>query len=167
MTAMELAGFVAAHAVWGVAEGGGVAPMLAFLLQDESRRLERLAFANTPEAVEYGRRRLGDDPFSAGDGVFAYDGRIDADGEQLDAVILEIIAYWLPDSGATVAVPYSPADPAVVGGAGRFRVHRPHLLEWHGCEDFGKEAMLRAFYEGVDSHEEGAKVWDAALDPDR
>ncbi len=163
MTACELAGFVAAHAVWSLADDGAFTPMLAFTLQDESRTLERLAFADVREALEHGRRRLKDDPFSAGDGVFAYNGLIDTGGEQFDAVILEIVAYWLADSGATVAVPYTPATP---GPTNRFRVHQPHLLEWHGCEDFGKDAMLRAFYEGVDSHSEGAKVWDAAADTD-
>jgi hypothetical protein len=158
ITASELAGFIAAHAIWCVSDADGLTPMVAFTTEDGQRRLERLAFDDAGAAVEHGRRRLEDDPFTANDGVLAYDGRITVEGGKLDAIILEIRSYAFPWAKATIAVPYTPRS------SGRFRVHRPKLVEWERCEDFDLNAAFEAFFRGVDAHEHGAKVWAAALD---
>src|SRR3954471_23566993 len=90
ITASELAGFIAAHALWCVSDADGLVPMVAFTTQDGERKLERLVFDDAGAAVEHGRRRLENDPFSANDGVLAYDGRIGVEGGKLDAIILEM-----------------------------------------------------------------------------
>ena len=43
-------------------------------------------------------------------------------------------------------------------------MHKPKLLVWKDCEDFDMNAALQTFFDGVGSHEEGNKVWTAALD---
>lgn len=158
ITASELAGFVAAHAIWCVSDADGLIPMVAFTVEDGSRKLERLVHDDAGAAVEDGRRRLEEDPFSANDGVLAFDGRITGEDGKLDAIILEMRSYAFPGAKAALAVPYTPAS------SGRFRVHKPKLVEWHECDDFDMEAAFEAFFRGVDSHEQGAKVWNAALD---
>jgi hypothetical protein len=90
--------------------------------------------------------------------VLAYDGRITVGAGKLDAIILEMRSYGFPGARAVIAVPYTPAS------SGRFRVHKPKLVEWHECDDFDMDAALQAFFRGVDSHEQGAKAWSAALD---
>jgi hypothetical protein len=132
--------------------------MVAFTTEDGQRKLERLVFDDAALAVEHGRQRLEDDPFTADDGVLAYDGRITVDGGKQDAIILELRSYGFPWAKATIAVPYTP------GSSGRFRVYRPELVQWERCEDFDLDAAFSAFFQGVDSHEQGAKVWRAALD---
>lgn len=158
ITASELAGFIAAHAIWCVSDSDGLVPMLAFITEDGQRKLERLVLDDAEAAVEHGRRRLEDDPFSANDGVLAYDGRITIEGAKLDAIILEMRSYGFPWAKAAIAVPYTPRS------SGRFRVHRPNLVEWERCEDFDLDAAFGAFFDGVAAHEQGAKVWGAALD---
>ncbi len=158
ITASELAGFVAAHAIWCVSDSDGLIPMVAFTTESGERKLERLLFDDTGVAVEHGRKQLDDDPFSANDGVLAYDGRITVEGGKLDAIILEMRSYCFPWAKATFAVPYTPAS------SGRFRVHKPKLVEWHECDDFDLDAAFAAFFNGVDSHDKGAAVWNAALD---
>ena len=158
ITASELAGFIAAHAVWCVSEADGLVPMVAFTTEDGQRKLERLVFDDAGAAVEHGRKRLEDDPFSANDGVLAYDGRITVERGKLDAILLEMRSYGFPWSKATIAVPYTPAS------SGHFRVHKPKLVEWERCEDFDLDAAFGAFFEGVAAHDKGAKVWNAALD---
>jgi hypothetical protein len=158
LTAFELAGFIAAHAIWSVSDADGLIPMVAFTTDDGERKFERLVLDDAAAAVEHGRRRLEDDPFTADDGVLAYDGRIPDNGGKLDAIILEIRSYAFPYARAAIAVPYTPVS------SGAFRVHKPQLLQWHECEDFDPDAAFEAFFRGVDSHAEGAKVWDAALD---
>jgi hypothetical protein len=158
ITASELAGFIAGHAIWCVSDADGLVPMVAFTTEDGQRKLERLVFDDAGAAVEHGRRRLEDDPFSANDGVLAYDGRITVEGGKLDAIILEMRSYGFPWAKATIAVPYTPVS------SGRFRVHKPKLVEGERCEDFDLDAALGAFFQGVAGHAQGAKVWDAALD---
>jgi hypothetical protein len=158
ITASELAGFVAAHAIWCVSDSDRLVPMVAFTAEDGERKLERLVFDDAGAAVEYGRKRLEADPFSANDGVLAYDGRISVEGGKLDAIVLEMRSYGFPWATAAIAVPYTPAS------SGRFRVHKPKLVEWHECDDFDPDAAFEAFFRGVDSHDKGAAVWNAALD---
>jgi hypothetical protein len=158
ITASELAGFVAAHAIWCVSDADGLTPMVAFTTEDGQRKLERLVFDDAGAAVEHGRKRLEDDPFSANHGVLAYDGRITVEGGKLDAVILEMRSYGFPWAKAALAVPYTPVS------SGRFAVHKPKLVEWERCEDFDMDAAFEAFFRGVDSHEKGSAVWNAALD---
>jgi hypothetical protein len=158
ITASELAGFIAAHAIWTISDAEGLIPILAFTTEDGQRKLERLASDDLPAAVEHGRKRLEDDPFRAADGVLAYDGRITTAEGKRDAIILEIRSYALPWAKAMIAVPYSPLE------SGRFRVHKPKLLEWERCEDFDLEVAFGAFFRGVAAHEQGARIWDVSLD---
>jgi hypothetical protein len=158
ITASELAGFFAAHAVWCLSDADSLTPMLAYTTEDGQRKMERLASEELQAAVEYGRQRLADNPMDANDGVLLYDGRIASPGGKLDAVLIEMRCYGFPRARATIAVPYSPRS------TGRFRVHKPKLFEWEGCEDFDIDAAFEAFFSGVAAHEQGAKVWDAALD---
>ena len=76
ITASELAGFIAAHAIWCVSDADGLTPMLAFAMEDGQRKLERLVSDDVTIAVDQGWQRLQEDPFSANDGVLAYDGWI-------------------------------------------------------------------------------------------
>ena len=94
----------------------------------------------------------------ANDAVLLYDGRITVDEEKLDAILIEMRAYFSPQSEAILAVPYTPAS------SGRFRVHKPKILCWENCEDFDMNTAIQAFFAGVDNHEKGSRVWADALD---
>ncbi len=158
INAFELAGVVAAHAIWCLSDGDGLIPIVAFATEDGQRKMERLVYDDVGKAVEEARKRLQADPFSANDGVLVFDGRITIEGNKIDANILEMRSYAFPSAVASLAVPYTPAS------SGRFRVHKPKLVEWDECDDFDLDAAFEAFFSGVDSHEKGAAVWSAALD---
>ncbi|HEX4608561.1 MAG TPA: hypothetical protein VH092_10190 [Urbifossiella sp.] len=159
ITASELAGFIAAHAAWSLSDTETFAPMLAFTTEDGQRKLERLTAGDATTAVAYGRQRLDADPFSANDGVLAYDGRTWAG--TMDAILLELRSYGFPCAKATIAVPYAPRTP------GPFRVRAPELLEWERCEDFDPGAAIEAFVRGVAAHGPGTEAWNAARDGGR
>ncbi|WP_254513001.1 hypothetical protein [Anatilimnocola floriformis] len=159
ITAAELAGFIAAHAIWCVSDSDGLTPMLGFAAVDGSRSLERLAMDDLAAAVEHGKQRLEEDPHGSADGVLAYDGRITVGDEKLDAILLEMRSYAFPGAQAVIAVPYTPAS------SGRFRVHKPKLLQWAECDDFDMDAAFDAFFNGVESHEKGFPLWQEASDP--
>lgn len=158
ITAAELAGVAAAHSIWCGSDADGLIPMFMYSTADGERNLERMMSDDIGHAVEQGRKRLEDGLGDATDGVLAYDGRITIDGGKLDAIILELRSYGFPWAKAVLAVPYTPAS------SGRFRVHKPKLIEWRECDDFDRNAAFEAFFRGVDSHEKGAAVWNATLD---
>jgi hypothetical protein len=157
ITASELAGFFTAHTVWCLSEADSFDPVLAFTTQDGQRHMQRL-IGQGQAAVELGQRQLADNPMDANDGVLLLDGRITGPDGKLDAILIEMRSYAFPRARATIAVPYTPR------GSGQFRVHRPKLLQWDGCDDFDIDAAFGAFWRGVEAHEEGARVWDSALD---
>ena len=159
ITASKLAGFFAAHAIWCVSDGETLTPMLAYTTEDDERKMERLVVEDDLEAsVALGKRKLDSNEMDAMDAVLLYDGRIPIGKEKVDAIIVEMRAYFSPDSEAVMAVPYTPK------ASGKFRVHKPKLLGWKNCEDFDMNAALQSFFEGVDGHGKGAKIWNDCLD---
>jgi hypothetical protein len=158
ITAAELAGVFAAHAIWSVADGHSFDPMLAHTTESGERTKTRLVLNDQREAVERGQLMLSTNTMDAIDAVLVYDGRISWGDEKLDAIIAEMRAYFSPQSKATIVVPYTPPS------AGRFLVHKPKLLEWEDCADFDQGAAFEAFFEGVAEHQHGSKIWNDALD---
>ncbi|XLZ71004.1 hypothetical protein ABT364_03300 [Massilia sp. SR12] len=159
ITAFNLAGFFAAHAIWCVSDSEGLVPMFAYSDKDGERKMERLATDGDVErSVAFGKARLESNALDATDGALIYDGRIPIGDQKFDAIIIEVRSYFSPASKATMAVPYSPAT------SGNFRVFRPKFLQWKACEDFDLNQVVNSFFAGVDAHEKGANVWNKALD---
>jgi hypothetical protein len=159
ITASKLAGFFSAQAVWGISEGETLVPMLAYTDQDDKRILNRLMGEELGAAVAHGKQQLASNPMDANDAVLLYDGRITLGGAKVDAIIVEMRAYFSPQSEATLAIPYTPKK-----SGSAFRVHKPKLIVWKNCEDFDMNRVFQAFFEGVSGHGQGSKVWTAALD---
>jgi len=159
ISASKLAGFFAAHAIWSVSDGETLIPMLAYTTEEGERRMDRLVLEDDLEkSVVHGKERLLANEMDANDAVFLYDGRITLPQGKTDAIIVEVRAYFSPDSEAIIAVPYTPK------ASGVFRVHKPKLLLWQDCDDFDVNTALQSFFEGVDEHEKGSKIWAGCLD---
>jgi hypothetical protein len=161
ITASQLAGFFAAHALWSVSDSETFSPMLAYTTKDDEKHMQRLVFDDTGAALTFGRTRLESNDMEATDAVLIFDGRITLGTDKVDAIILEVRAYSSPQSEVVIAVPYTPKS------AGEFRVHKPKLVVWKNCEDFDIDDAFHSFFAGVDAHEEGSKIWNASLDESR
>jgi hypothetical protein len=159
ITASKLAGYFAAHAILCVSDGENLIPMLAYTNEDDERKMERLIINDDLEAsVAFGKEKLESNEMDANDAVLLYDGRITIGNEKLDAIIIEMRAYFSPGSKAIMAVPYTPKT------SGTFLVHKPKLLEWENCEAFDTTAAMESFFDGVNGHKKGAKIWNDCLD---
>jgi hypothetical protein len=158
ITASKLAGFFAAHAIWCVSDGETLIPMLAYTTEKGERNMERFAADDLGTSVAQGRQKLEANPMNATDAALLSDGRITLPDGKVDAIIVEIRAYFSPKSEAVIVVPYTPKS------SGRFRVHKPKLAAWKNCDDFDRDAMFQNFFAGVDEHEKGARIWNASLD---
>lgn len=162
ITAFKLAGMFAAHAIWSVSDNGTdpMSPMFVYTQEDGQRKMIRLISDTFESSVQKGRELLESNEMDANDGALLYDGRITIEGTKIDAILIAIRTYFSPGSEALLAVPYTPKKSFF----SRFRVHKPKVLEWKNCDDFDVNRALDSFWEGVDSHEQGSKVWKKALD---
>lgn len=95
------------------------------------------------------------------DAVFLYGAQITRDGEITPAIIIEMHAYFMSGSEATMVVPYTPQS------SGKFLIHEPVVAVWKECEDRSKDSALALFFEGIGAHESGAKNWREAWDSSR
>ena len=156
LLAAELGGSFAAHAIWSVSDGAFLIPMLASAAKGE-RAMQRLVGENQ-RMVEIAREQLDSNAADVEDAALLYDGYLTINGEKLDTIFVEMRAYFMPGARLTLGIPYTPAS------TGKFRVHKPKLLDWIECDDFAQQDVFAAFFRGVDAHEQGSAIWNAALD---
>jgi hypothetical protein len=161
ITACKLAGYFAAHAIWCVSDGETLTPMLAYITAQNERRMDRLVSDDLDTSVAFGRRKLESNDMDANDAVLLFDGFITLGKAKVDAVIVEIRAYFSSSSEAVIAIPYTPKP------SGSFLVHKPKVLEWKDCEDFDIRVALQSFFAGVNEHEKGSEIWKESLDESR
>ncbi|MGA3266186.1 MAG: hypothetical protein ABSE16_05115 [Verrucomicrobiota bacterium] len=157
-SAIQLAGFFAAHGIWCVSDGGPLIPMLAFEKADGKREMQRFAAPELERGVEVGRDWLARNPEGAMQAVLVYDGLVTLEAGKVDALLLDVRVYALPPHSLLMAVPYRPAT------EGRqFSVYRPKFISCDlSVPDY--QALGSAFFRGVDSHAKGAAVWSRCLD---
>lgn len=155
--AAVFSGFLAAHALLGVARGQGLTPIYGFEQPQQGRTMERLLDEPVEVAVKAGEQRLEDNPHGARDGVLIYDGRINLSQGWTDALVVQFRDFARPaEDRVVVAIPYTPA---AEGKA--FAVHNPKVLQ---APQEGRAALFEAFFAGVASHTDGARNWSEHLD---
>lgn len=159
ITASELAGYFAAHAVWSLSDGESFHPIFAYTTEGGAKHMQRLFAPTAQEAVAFGRAQLEDSDKDPNDAALIYDGRITGDAGPRDAIVIELRCYAFPWAKATYGVPYTPK------ASGRFAVFRPRVLRWEDCADFDRDWALERFFVGVHAHEKGGAIWNAHLDP--
>ena len=157
-SALQLAGFFAAHGIWCVSDGGPLIPILGLEKSDGKRTMQRLAAPELERGVEVGRDWLARNPEAAVRAVLVYDGYVTLSTGKIDALLLDVRVYSSPAHSLLMAVPYRPAT------EGRqFSVYRPKFISCDlSAPDY--EALGSAFFRGVDSHDKGAAVWNQHLD---
>lgn len=157
-SAAQLAGFLAAHAVWCVSDGEMLIPLIGFETPDGKRQMHRFIADRVEDGVREGQERLASNPDKATRAVLIYDGFVNLSTGKVDALLVDIRDYGSPSRSLLMAVPYRPAS-----SPQGFAVHRPKFLSFAGPEpDY--QAVGSEFFNGVDSHGEGAPVWSQHLD---
>ncbi|WP_146095793.1 hypothetical protein [Xanthomonas arboricola] len=152
--ATELAGFLIAHGIWCVSDGGPLIPMLGQESPAGERKMQRFAAEQLEDGVAHGRRLLESNPERSDRAALVYDGYITLPTGRTDSLFVIIRYYAQAAATLTMAIPYQNAE-----SAGGFAVHRPKFLEWQGQGSPDYQALTQAFFRGVDSHSEGARVW--------
>jgi hypothetical protein len=152
--AEEFAGFLMAHAIWSVSEGDTLTPMIGYVKEGE-RTVMRIE-GEIPKTVENGRTWMEANPEQAERAVFIYDGFVRLPTGRTDALMATIHEYGPPAMSLEIVIPYRSAK------SGRFAVHRPKFQAPKGIPNLA--GLGEAFFLGVNSHDEGARIWNDHLD---
>jgi hypothetical protein len=153
--AASLAGFLTAHGIWCVSDGETLVPMAAFEKNGKRKMIRFVAEQGAAQA-----RTAVDDNAHAGDrAVSVVDGYYTDQGIKHDALIIHAVDYFPRMRTLDIVVPYRPKSEKP------FAVHKPKFVDYTGF-DFQSQlvSLAEAFFRGVDSHEEAAKLWNAHLD---
>jgi hypothetical protein len=155
----RLAGFFAAHGIWSVSDGGTLIPLLGYEHLNGERGMDRFVMADVGDGANAGLEALRGNAHSAARAVLVVDAYIHLASGRTDSIVVEAVEYAGSAPSMKVAIPYRP-QPGPLG----FAVHRPKFLEVTGVDSPDWQALAEAFYEGVDSHEAAAEVWNAHYD---
>lgn len=155
---MELAGFFTAHAVWMASSRQG--PLVPHVIQekDGERSLLRLDRESSMEAaVKKGQDTLDVNEDGADRGIVFFDAFVTFADERLDALVVRGFEYGSERVEVEIIQPYRP-----VSAAGGFAVMQPKVSfpEEH-VDD--ADALVEAFFRGLDSHEEGGPLWTESI----
>jgi hypothetical protein len=162
LLAAKLAGILTADAVWCVSEGDILIPIYSYATHDGARRFERIVADKLEDAAAFGKARLDENPHNALAAVLILDGYINFETGKTDALIVDIRIYSDNNAAIVIVLPFRAAS-SVEG----FAVHRPKLRELHSVGEDQIPAIVEAFLSGVDSHEQGTKIWNEHLDESR
>ncbi len=159
----RLMGFVAAHGIWNLSDGGALLPFVGWERADGERGHDRLVVADSAEAVAQGRGLIEANSWGAVRAALVYDAYVTLPDGRADALMLEGREYGAPPLALGLVVPYRPAE-----AAGGFAVHTPRFNGVEGGDgepDF--ERLRQAIFDGANGHERAAQVWSAHMDLSR
>lgn len=155
---MELAGFFTAHAVWTVSLQNG--PLAPILVTEEEGERSMTRFDKEPSmelAVAKAQDLLNSNSAEAARGIILYDAFVTLDEERCDAIIVQGLDHESGLLKLEIIQPYRP--PNAPGG---FAVMQPKVSFPEGQVEHA-DALIEAFFEGLDSHEEGGPLWTQSI----
>lgn len=155
---MQLAGFFTAHAVWTVSlQQGPLPPMLVTEISGE-RFLTRFDKEDSMEEAVAKAQGLLDGSVAETDrGILLYDAFVTLDDGRCDAIIVQGQEHHSELLKVEIIQPYRP--PSAPGG---FAVMQPKV-SFPEAQVHHAEMLIEAFFEGLDSHEEGGPLWTESI----
>lgn len=153
--ALELAGFYAAHAVWCIADGETLIPLVAWE-RGGVRKILRMKDADFRDGAAAGKRWLDENPEHVDRAVLIVDGFAPIAGKKRDALRATVVEYQRTQRRIVVVLPYRPAR-----SKEGFAMNRPMIAAVSEAE--GRAASSSMFF-GVAQHERGSAIWTAHLD---
>lgn len=150
---LTMAGNFASHAIWSVSSGETLIPIVGFLKSDGSENMERLAMGSA-EAMSIGDKKINELDSDHKGGVFIKDALVTLDSGKTDCLIVDVAFANDSSKKAQFMIPYRNA-----GHEKGFAVHRLKITEATGFKTEDYEWISDAFFNGLESHPEGGKVW--------
>lgn len=149
---VELAGFMAAHGMWTLADGP-LTPVAAYELSDGSHGLVRFVAETLEAGAEHGRQYLASSPHDVVRAVTIAEGFHSTEHSKTSALIVEGRQYGEGGGGLAVAIPYRAAttDTSLV-------IQHPELVRFDAVG--AQFNLLDAFFDGLRDHGPASDFWD-------
>ncbi|MEM8593344.1 MAG: hypothetical protein AAGF06_00810 [Pseudomonadota bacterium] len=150
---VKTAGFFAAHALWSVSDCEGFTPIMGTLNAEGEQTLGRLV-GETKDVLRMAKSiyaKLADNDHG---GAFVQDGYANLDTGRIDAVVVNVMFKQDESKRVQFLIPYRRFDHAQ-----GFAVHRVKISDLQGFESDDQQWMIEMFFEGLESHPEGGKIW--------
>lgn len=152
------AGYCGAHGIWSVSDADLLIPLLGYVDADGNRGLERLVADDAADAARIGAERLQVGRPGWVRAALVVDSYLRLPSGRTDALVIDAVEYSSPRQSVRLAVPFRPHT-----AAEGFAVYRLKFLGTSGIDEPDYDAIVDAFFAGVDSHEQAAAVWNAHL----
>ncbi|MEM7469078.1 MAG: hypothetical protein AAF387_19640, partial [Pseudomonadota bacterium] len=150
----QLVGETAAQSIWSVSVGDALTPLLTTLNKDGDANYMRLAMDDSAEAVRYGHDKLNRVDEEKIGAVFVADGLVSLESGKTDALVVDVRIYADSVVKCQMVIPYRSAK-----SPKGFAVHRPQITELENIDRIKFQPLLEAFFAGVESHQQGGKIW--------
>jgi len=150
----KMAGFTASHAISSIVGGEILIPLFGAITKDNDSTLSRIALGESEKAINLGMDRLERNEDGNNGAVFIYDGYANLNNEKVESLIINIKDYGNSNVHFLIAFPYRNAS-----NQKGFAITHPKLLNVTGTDESQIPALMDAFYDGLESHEQGVKVW--------
>ncbi len=151
-TACRLAGFVGAQALWHLSTGGPLTPTVAFESADGQRSMAPLDPTTTvDQAHDVQRANAGGHPVSA----LAHEAVLGLGEGPTPTLVLYIVDH-AARRRIVLGVPYSQE--------GDFTVRTLQVLDLTSVTAGDLEPLIEAFFDGVEGHPHGKRLWGEHFD---
>jgi hypothetical protein len=151
---LKMAGEYASHAVWSVSTGEILIPIVGFLSLGNSHKMERLAMGSV-EAMAVGDRKISELDSDKLGAVFIKDAMVTLDSGKTDALVIDIRFAEDTNKKMEYILPYRNAN-----HSDGFAVHRLKLSKLEGISQDDIKKLTEAFFDGLESHPQGGKIWN-------
>ncbi len=150
---LTMAGNFASHAIWNVSSGDTLVPIVGFLKGDGTHHMERLMMGSG-EAVSVGEIKINQLTDEHTGATFIKDGFVTLESGKTDALIVDVTFSDNSDKKVQFLIPYRNAN-----HQRGFAVHRLKITKASGFESDDYGWISDAFFDGLESHEQGGKIW--------
>ncbi len=151
---LKMAGEMASHAIWSVSSGETLMPIFGYLKSDNSHTMQRLVM-DPEQAMELGEQKMSNLDEDVLGAAFIKDGFVTLDNGKTDALIVDVRFAGDAEKQMQFIIPYRNARHPK-----GFAVHRLQLTRLDGIPSDGSDSLVDAFFDGIESHPQGGKIWD-------
>lgn len=150
---MKMAGYVTSHAIWSVGDGETLIPLVGSVDAENKREMVRLMMGSAA-AMASGMESVSNLRPGVLGAAFVRDVVATLDSGKTDALAVEIRFAGTGGRRVEVLLPYRHAK-----HPDGFAVHRPKVTELDGISSDAVEGLMNAFFDGLESHEQGGRLW--------
>ena len=149
----KMAGEFASHAIWSVSSGETLIPIVGYLKSDGTHSMERLVMGSV-QALSLGERKISELDAGTIGAAFIKDGLVTLETGKTDALIIDVRFSENNEKKVQFIIPYRNANHPE-----GFAVHRLKMTALEGISKNVVESISNAFFDGLESHKEGGRIW--------